>query len=253
MQQVHNNLRRSGNGAFKRTLAAAEMPFSNKWTNMMPSSYDYRMPLGAFQKALRFRLQLPVVSSAGPCDTCKEWADSMGIHTSTCSGMHKRRHDSIRDALYEEIKRAGMAADREPLHLVREDGRRSDILIYDYRGQNTCLDITVVSSFRGNECFLPGANVRAAEKRKQDKYMTDLGKEGYHFVPFAMETIGGFGDMALEVMRVLGRNTRDLTQQTAAKATARIRNRLQFKWQRALGIALLARARHVDHPGDEVF
>ena len=140
------------------------------------------------------------------------WADPTGNHTATCCGIHQFQHDEIVGGTLGEVKRAGIVAEKEPRHLVQKDGRRPDILMYHYQGRNTCLDITVVNAFSGPNCQQSGASIKTAEKRKQDKYATDLAKEGYDFLPFAMDTTGAFGESAMEIMRVLGRNTRNLTE-----------------------------------------
>ena len=141
-----------------------------------------------------------------------------------------------------------MSVDKEPTGLVVTDGRRPDLLIHEYQsGLSACIHVTIVSSFTGNDCSRPGINAEAAEARKEAKYRA-LTTDGMMFVPFAMESVGGFGEKSIKLMETLGRNIQDVTDLPMRKAVAGIRNRLQFKWQRALGTALVSLARHIDHP-----
>lgn len=241
-------LTQESEGWFKQVIQAGSLSFSGKWMTMTPT-FQFRMPEGAFKNALRYRLGMRIISRRARCDMCNGWVDTRGIHTGTCPGAHQRRHNRVCKVAAQEIRRAQLVVDEEPQHLMASDGRRPDLLIHNFQNERPmCLDVTIVSSFKGSDFSEPGVNVKDAEARKLAKYESDLAEKNIDFAPFAMETVGGFGEKSLKFLEALGSSCRDIAGLPAKKAIALIRNKIQFQWMRDLGIALVSLARHVDHP-----
>ena len=123
----------------------------------------------------------------------------------------------------------------------RDHDRPADVLIPNYiNGKSLCVDVTIVDSFKNlsEAATTLGVNLERAEKAKQEKYEAELENLGYAFIPFAMESLGGIGKEAKQVLDFVGRALADVEKCSAAAATRRLHNCIVYSWIRDLGIAL---------------
>ena len=91
------------------------------------------MTSDVFSTALKYRLGSPIFPKDGDCGMCGKASDMMGDHAiSACSGNgdKSRRHNLVRDALFQAASAASLAPRREERGLISgRDARPGDITI----------------------------------------------------------------------------------------------------------------------------
>jgi hypothetical protein len=142
---------------------------------------------------------------------CGSLVDEQGMHGLSCQKSAGRlsRHHFINDTLQRALASAQVPSIREPNGLFRHDGKRPDGLSLTpwSRGKcllwdATCID-TLANSYLHRTCIQPGAAARFGEEKKRNKHLEVT--NDYIFCPFAVETIGPFGDEARALVRELGK------------------------------------------------
>jgi hypothetical protein len=111
-------------------------------------------------------------------------------------GEAGRRHDEIVDRLVDAVQRAGGQAWSEPRQDFWQDRRRTDI--YAVLGPKAYhIDVRVTHptsvSYITVACQGPLLAAEAAAQEKRRRYAAMAHAEGAAFVPFIVETFGGFG------------------------------------------------------------
>ena len=112
---LSNLIAEEGNTRDIARFSSLGLPHSGSWLSVVPSP-----PLGLhlrpaeFIPILKYRLGIPVFSSAGPCTACGAEADCMGDHALGCPRTSDRiaRHNMIRDVLYEAAASADLGPSR---------------------------------------------------------------------------------------------------------------------------------------------
>jgi len=118
------------------------------------------------------------------------------------------RHQAINDVIARAITAAGVSITKEPVGLVRIDGKRPDrlTLIPWHGGKPLTWDVTVVStladSYLHSTSHSAGSVAEAASIRKESKY-SSLRPE-YLFQPVAIETLGPLNASALNFLSEVG-------------------------------------------------
>ena len=122
----------------------------------------------------------------------------------------------MNDILWRSIKRAQIPAVKEPVSLIRQDGKRPDgvTLLPWARGKPLAWDITVPDTYAESHlqdtACRPGAAADKAAANKSSKYC-DLA--GTHlFFPVAIETAGTWNQMAVELIQEIGRRITLVTE-----------------------------------------
>eukprot|EP00969_Alexandrium_andersonii_P330350 14599589-Alexandrium_andersonii.AAC.1 len=62
----------------------------------------------------RTRLAVPVIGAGLTCVKCRAALDPLGLHSHTCPGQTRRRHDVVERALRKEWPHYGLTADSQP-------------------------------------------------------------------------------------------------------------------------------------------
>jgi len=139
-------------------------------------------------------------------------------------------------------KKAQIPAVKEPVSLIRQDGKRPDgvTLLLWARGKPLAWDITVPDTYAESHlqdtACRPGAAADKAATNKSSKYC-DLA--GTHlFFPVAIETAGTWNQMAIELVKEIGRwitlVTEDITE------TVFLFQRLSIALQRGNAVSFLS-------------
>jgi hypothetical protein len=149
---------------------------------------------------------------------CGEPVDSSGTHGLCCSKKGGKRigtfsrHAAINEILRQAFSKVNVPTVLEPPGMFRTDGKRADGLTLApwSRGKSlvwdaTCAD-TLCRSYVDATSRSPGAAAERSERRKRDVY-SELPSQ-YSFCPFAVETMGTFGEEALKLVRDLGARLR---------------------------------------------
>ena len=134
---------------------------------------------------------IPLLASGGEtCLECGGVTDEFGAHIFTCKALNPSHHNAIRDLLHAQ------ALHNELAMFGRDNDRPADVFIPNFlHGKDTCIDVSIVCSFTdiAKAALTAGHNITRAEEVKRDKYEAGLDRLQLAFIPFVMESMGGFG------------------------------------------------------------
>ena len=191
-------------------------PHSGDWLFALPiSSCGLRLSNDAVRVAVGLRLGVKICE-AHTC-SCGQLVDVLGTHSFSCKRASGRsaRHHNVNDVVVRALNKAGVPVQKEPLGLVRTDGKRPDgvTLIPWQHGRCLTWDVTVVNSVASSYVSLsqrqPAGAAEAAAARKQSKYATL--EQSYLFQPLAFETLGPLNASAIDFVNTIGRRIRVLS------------------------------------------
>ena len=147
---------------------------------------------------------------------CGKAVDARGLHGLACrSAPRQQRHSHLNDIIWRAMKRAQFPAVKEPVGLMRQDGKRPDgttILPWS-RGKPLAWDVTVPDTYADAHVVSTareaGATANHAATNKNTKY-SQLSNT-HVFVPVAIETGGTWHHQAVELVEEIGRRTANIT------------------------------------------
>jgi hypothetical protein len=197
-------------------LTAVMAPQSGDWLFALPiSSCGLRLSNDAVRVAVGLRLGIKICE-AHTC-TCGQLVDVLGTHSLSCKHAPGRsaRHHSLNDVVARALTKAGIPVQKEPLGLVRTDGKRPDgvTLLPWLSGKCLTWDVTVVNSVASSYISLsqrqPAGVAEAAAARKTSKY--SVLEHSYIFQSVAFETLGPLNASAIDFINSVGRRLRDIS------------------------------------------
>jgi len=208
-----------------RTLHSS--PFSSDWLQSPPASsspFLAQVSSAEWQDLLRYRIGVPVMQ-AGFCEGCLGRRDALGDHAMACASCGRyARHNALRDALAGELRKAGstVTVEEQVPHTEPPDRppgpnpqpslrslRPADLLVSSFRaGKPLAIDTTVVHPLRiSSDASVRGASVGSfasqAESRKVEKYSAACQHAGLLFMPFGVESTGGWGPKARRLIQII--------------------------------------------------
>ena len=191
-------------------LIAVSAAHSGDWLHALPiSACGLRLEDNAIRIAVGLRL------GANICEPhqciCGSSVCARGSHGLSCKRSAGRlaRHSYMNDIIYHALVRAGLPSTKEPVGLVRTDGKRPDGMtsIPWQSGKTAVWDVTtadtLASSYLPSTSCTAGAAAEIAASRKDDKY--SVLSRSHIFVPLAFETLGPIGSKATSFLKDLGR------------------------------------------------
>lgn len=191
-------------------LAAVSAPHSGDWLRALPiSACGLRLEDEAIRIAVGLRLGIDIcIAHTCPCG---EIADGRGVHALSCrkNGGWQSRHHALNDLIWRSLSAAGVPATKEPVGLLRSDGKRPDglSLIPWREGKPVTWDVTVINSladsYVSTNSLEPGAVAELAAARKRDKY--SCLPPCYIFEPIAFESLGTINADAILFLKDIGR------------------------------------------------
>ena len=198
----------------KARLQSLTLPHAGNWLNVAPiTTLGLHLRPQEFVLAAGYRLGLPLYGE-GPtptCPVCHQPSDRRGTHSMSCGSGPERnwRHNSLRDAIHEYAVEAGFNPRKEVRFLLPgRDSRPADVLIPHFAGgRDAALDVTVV-----NPCQVatvvgaaetPGHAIIFAHNRKVRGAEEACQAQGLAFLPLVVESYGGWGEVARDVVRRL--------------------------------------------------
>jgi hypothetical protein len=176
-------------------LLAVSAPHSSDWLHALPiSSCGLRLDDEAIRVAVGLRLGTKLCEPH-QC-RCGALVCPQGTHGLACrrSAGRTSRHFAINDLIWRALIRADVPAVKEPVGLLRTDGKRPDGLTQIPWQGGRCLtwDVTVTDtlaeSYLATTSVSAGSAAESAANRKEQKY--HILSETYSFVPLAFETFG---------------------------------------------------------------
>lgn len=173
---------------------------AGSWITTLPFTKELTISDVNFRLAVRLRLGLPPQDDLPKCCPCSVELTSELDHFLSCTRLRRSaattRHDMLVRLLDRFIRRAGGATYVEPNWL---GGQRPDIHVC-FPDSRYLLDASVTHPAAPSYCRASAFTLLHAatdrEKRKTTKYKALATEEGSAFVPFVMETYGGFGPKA---------------------------------------------------------
>ena len=256
--KVHDNtlahLKEQGDADFQALLHACLAKDSGLWTTVLPNRlFKTVMLSGEYSAALKMRYGIQILSSPSVCYSCNQSVDLNSRHTLVCSGIHKARHDAVRNALEREARHVHIPVIPEPINLFHSDPagqnnqRPADLFFAHLLGPRpTCVDVSIVSPFQhlAQSSSTPGFNAERQAAAKKTKYMDLCHQHNMDFLPFVMESIGGFSQDCYIVLKLIGRRQAEVDGVPVSKAIGRLKQRISFVWQKWLGCNVAAQIRH---------
>lgn len=190
-------------------LHAVSAQHSGDWLHALPiSSCGLRLDDEAVRVAVGFRLGVNLcVPHTCPCGS---QVDARGLHGLSCRLAHGRlaRHHALNDLVWRALSTAGVPSTKEPVGLLRDDGKRPDglTLIPWSQGKSVAWDVTVIHSLADSyiaSYLSPGDASELAATRKIEKYVSL--PAAYIFQPIAFETLGAINESGISFLRDVGR------------------------------------------------
>ena len=190
-------------------LLAVMSKNSGAWLQALPvSSLGLRLDDCSLRIAVGLRLGTDICMPH-LCRHCNSEVDSSGIHGLSCQYSEGRlsRHASINAILHRALTTANIPSRLELSGLSLLDGTRPNgmsiipwhsgrLLVWDV----TCPD-TLAISYRSRASVGAGLVAALAEEKKSEKF-AHLSSH-YHFVPFAIESLGAMGPSATALIKDL--------------------------------------------------
>lgn len=227
----------------KCRLLSASAPGAGVWLNSTPIQ-SLGLKLNDEQLRIAIALRLGADICIPHKCKCGAMVDKSGTHGLSCrqnSGRAARHHEA-NDILRRALVSAGVPAVLEPLGLSRDDGKRPDgitlipwtrglPLIWDY----TCVDTLAASNIRMS---VQGGGTLAsnAEEKKRRKYESLT--RAHIFCPFAMETLGAWGDDAKNLVSIIGGKICERNGET--RSTTFLKQRLSLAVQRGNAASIIS-------------
>ena len=210
----------------------------------------------SFSMALRYRLRLPIFAQQGPCTNCGRDSDIFEDHAiSACavSGDRIRRHNLVRDVIYETAKAAMIqGVRREESHLYEDNANRpGDITVRSWSlsvGKPiTAFDVHVTSPLRVDRVATTAVNPRECLSLAYNQKINDYSDipEHIHYVPLVVSTFGAWDKVAhlhlKELTRQQAGNTMRASSAEKGRLTKHLMQRLSVCLQRENGELLVSR------------
>jgi hypothetical protein len=216
-------------------LTSLGLPHAGDWLNVLPSpTLGLHMRPAEFVVSVKYRLGVPVFSTAGQCPACSRHSDALGDHAISCGYQGERiaRHDSLRDAVYHTAQTACLGPTREDRALLPgTEARPADVLIPHWTGgRDTALDLTVINPLQERlvrqAAITPGHALTTAYNRKMDQSGEACRREGMIFVPMPMETLGGWHEQTVLQVKKLASAQARQTGEEQSEATRHLYQKL---------------------------
>ena len=138
------------------------------------------------------------------CNFCKGgWCDANGNHAIMCGGGHSRtfRHNATRNIIARAARDVGFTTGLEHGGGLGDQRRLGDVIIYNWReGRHLLVDVAIINpmcSTNQSKLISNGVGAAATSYGKiKEKTYRDQDFTKYDFLPFIIETSGGFGRAA---------------------------------------------------------
>ena len=193
---------------------SCSIPHAGDWLNVIPSrALGLHFLDREFRVCLQYWLDLPIFSETSKCSICHVAADLFGDHHVGCGGNGDRifRHDSIRDAIFSAAQSAALAPRKEfPSLIPGCQSRPADVFLPHWdRGLPAALDISVISTLQQRTvqgaAETQGYALSVCEERKMAAHATSCRAVGVSFIPLAVESLGGWSELAAKSISRIGR------------------------------------------------
>ena len=248
-QRQHDELVERADDIGTARLLSLLLPYTGAFLTATPS-WDACVPRKDFQAVVRFRLGVQVYDEGSTCDACLEKQDPWGLHVTGCERRHDRfeRHDAVVHAVAAKFNELGIKAKIEVRDIIADTQRRpGDVALpAGVTGKRrVAVDVTIRTPFaasvlRGAATTI-GYAASQGEAAKRGYCEEKCSREGWDFLPFAMEVFGGFGGAAAGLVRRCGRFASRAQSADVVAHIGRTSAHISAAFQRALGASFSRR------------
>jgi hypothetical protein len=189
------------------------MDHAGEWLSAQPNpNFNLHMRSDLFRLSLRRRLSLKIYKAGGKCPNCKKVIlDVFGDHALSCGYGSGRfgRHSAICSIVTYAANSVDLRAVREPSHTFLNSGLRADWEMHEVPHYPLPVlgDVSVVSpvlfSHLSSLESTKGIAALEGENTKKEKYVSLCEENDFSFIPFIIESSGGFGKEAIALINVL--------------------------------------------------
>jgi len=185
-------------------------PHAGRWLRVIPKDETTTMPDGLFTGAARIRLYLPARAAIAEHCSCDRFTNDPGaytidpIHALSCQRTRgveiTFRHDLTVDNVATTLRECGVIVHVEASGHDDETNKRPDIFAV-INGVPTYIDVGVVHpSAKSYRTLPPGVVADRYGATKIAKYRTLAEERGGVILPFIVESSGGYGQHALNLL-----------------------------------------------------
>ena len=166
---------------------------------------------------------------------CGATVDARGLHGLACRKSTPRhiRHSQLNDIIWRAVKKAQIPASKEPIRLLRHDGKRPDgaTLVPWTRGRTFAWDVTLLDTFTASHIqFTSSSACAAADKAAANKTANYVELTStHHFVSIAVETSGAWSPQSTEFIEEFGRRISTITNEPLEMAYLFQGSQLHFR------------------------
>jgi hypothetical protein len=215
----------------KALLVSNSAQWASMWLVTVPADSKpwLRLSDELFRIAMHLRLGLKITAPDIPCVCGREPSlQAKPWHPLSCdsnSGLWSARHDGVKQIIASLMTAAGASVLIEPtpgqMRRGFSDGRRPDLLIH--MGHRTILaDVTVkhplAPSYVPVLSQTPLGVAREGERIKNRLYAAEARAMGMEFIPISIETTGGWGPAAVELVKAVASHAVEHSSLTRAEA-----------------------------------
>ena len=131
-------------------MASLGLHHAGDWLNVIPSpALGLHLRPPEFITSVKYMLGMKIFLRDGPCTACSQPSDAKGNHTVSCGyqGERIRRHNHLRDALFNTAVQACLGPSREDRAILPgSDNRPADLLFPHWSdGKDEAIDVKVVN------------------------------------------------------------------------------------------------------------
>ena len=257
-----NNITREGVVRDVARLRSLSLPHAGDWLFVVPApALGLHLRTVEFTVSVKYRLGIPIYTKTGQCPACKGLSDQQGDHAVSCGSEGERiaRHNHLRDALFQAAVTGALAPSKEERALIPgTESKPADVLIPHWtHGRDTALDVTVVNPLqttlveRAARNTEPGHALTYAFDWKMRKHGEACRREGMVFLPMAVESLGGWHDLAVEQIKKIATAQARQTGDEEAVAIAHLFQRLAVLLQKGNAALLLNRIPSFPEPHED--
>jgi len=189
-----------------------------EWKNARPSNPQLTLNDTHYRICARMNLGINVRGLAPECPICHrpDAVKKDPLHYLSCTGYNGKaithRHNAVLNVAYLYTNAVGGVAVKEPRDLHSDDGRVPDLQML-IRDKHWLSDVYVINpmapSYRQQAAQRQLSAAGLGEYRKEHKYHGTALAHGATFVPFVVESAGGLGEGAVQIIEEIVLASRD--------------------------------------------
>ena len=216
---------------------------TSSWLSIIPTKKNkFDLSPLEFRDALAIRYSRIPVAMPQSCDGCGH--NDFNLNHALCcktGGLITRRHNEVRDLLFELCKSAWGNVVKEPIIQEGENNLRGDLAcrgVWDTQ-KEALFDIRVIDTDAPSYVSRPVTSIlRTAEEEKKKKYLSACERRNATFTPLVMSVDGVFAPQTINFQKNLSERLSECWNRPQAVVTTWLRARLSIAIIRASSMCI---------------